>query len=161
MPRKGAVDGRIIERTIDTVRREQAAARMRVQGHTYRQIADALGFAGTSSAHKAVSRAIAEVPREAAEELLELEKARLDNLQRRADALVEKEYTLVQAGKVVVDPDTGARMIDDGPVLKAIQTALRIQESRRKLLGLDAPEALQVAGTVEFTINGVDLTDVV
>ena len=61
----------------------------------------------------------------------------------------------MQHGKVITDPATGGAMLDDGPVVSAAATLMRIGESRRKLLGLDAPATAVVDSTVRYEVVGV------
>lgn len=104
-------------RSVECIDWHRRAVEMRTQGHTYQQIADACGVS-MSAAYKAVctyleqTRAIA---REAAEEVRRIE---LDRLDRMLAAVAPKA--------------------EDGD-LQAVQTAIKLQERRAKLLGLDAP----------------------
>ena len=91
-------------------------------GATYQAIAEQLGYANAKGAHKAVASAMKLTLCEPAEELRELEVARLD-------AMLLALWRRVQSG-------------DE----KAIDRALKIAERRAKLLGLDAPQRLEQAG---------------
>src|SRR4029078_1889290 len=62
-----------------------------------------------------------------------MELARLDTLALAAANVLSATHPYVSGGKVLKD------VTDDGPRLAAIDRLLRISESRRKLLGLDAP----------------------
>jgi len=84
-----------------------------------------------------------------------LELARLDKLHHKAMQVLEAFHPMVNAGQVVrdiiedengrpvLDPETEQprtyRLIDQGPLLSAIDRLLRVSERRSKLLGLDAP----------------------
>lgn len=114
-PRAGR--GRFVRATT-TAERDAEAAELRSQGLTFKQIADTLGI-DIHSAYDAVQRALRAIVQEPAEELRRLELDRLDTLQRAAMDILERS------------PDMGA--------LQAVDRLLRISESRRKLLGLDAP----------------------
>lgn len=149
------------ERTIDSAERDAEACRLRIAGWSYQRISDELGYGAQQHASVAVRKQLAAVPKEAAAELIEVEAQRLDKLQAMADDLAAKEYLLIQAGKVVVDPETGMRVTDDGPVLSAMKMALDIQVSRRRLLGLDAPSSVTSTVQVSYVVNGVDLADMI
>ena len=96
--------------------REAEAVRLRIEGASYREIADALGYQGPSGAYKAVERAIERLcPVERAETLRRIEAARLDRLWRRL-----------------------WRKLEEGD-LSVVDRLLRIMERRARLLGLDAP----------------------
>lgn len=129
--------GRYI-RTADSAQRDAEACQLRGRGVTYDEIATQLGFADRSKARQAVERALDQTIREPAEELRMLELQRLDELWRRAWAILEREHQVVQLGKVVRDVN-GQAVVDHGPTLQAIDRLLKIQERRAKLLGLDAP----------------------
>lgn len=104
--------------------RQRQALELRKAGNSYAEIATALGYGSKSAAYGAVTSLLKRLDREVGEEVLTLELARLDTMQR----------TL--APKVLA----GSEM--------AIVTTLRIMERRAKLLGLDYNEARQ-ANAVE------------
>jgi hypothetical protein len=110
---------------------------LRRSGATYRQIAAQLGISA-ANAHKRVTRSLDRTRREPADALRELELARLDALQEALTQVLGRKHVTVSGGKVVVDQH-GLPYLDDGPVIAAAQALVRVQESRRKLLGLDAP----------------------
>jgi hypothetical protein len=122
----------------DAALRDGQALELRTAGATYRQIAERLGVS-LSTAHACVTRGLDRTRREPAEQLRALELERLDRLQVEATKVLAARHVIVQAGKVVVDQDTGMPYTDHGPILTAIRTLVQVQESRRKLLGLDAP----------------------
>lgn len=141
--------GRYI-RTADSAERDAEACRLRTLGHTYDQIAAEVGFADRSKARQAVERGLTAIVAEPASELRVLELARLDELWRRAWAILEREHQVVQLGKVVRDRD-GQAVVDHGPTLQAIDRLLKIQERRAKLLGLDAPTRVEA-----ITVDEID-----
>lgn len=100
--------------------RQGEALRLRSQGKTYRQVADALGFRGPSGAHKSVMAALRATLQEPATELRALESERLDWL-----------WAALWPRAARGEP-------------QAAQAALRVSESRRKLWGADAPTKLQL-----------------
>ncbi len=95
--------------------RRGEALQLRLGGASFRQIADKLDFGGPSGAFKAVDQALKDYLQEPADQLRQLELARLD------------AWTLSLA------PACNAGDTD------AIRTALRVMERRTKLTGLDAP----------------------
>lgn len=170
-------NGRFV-RSADTAQRDAAAARLRSDGQTYQAIADLLGFGDPSTARAAVERALAAVIQEPAGELRTLELDRLDRMYREVLAVLEREHVTVSNGKVVskvvgyeVDDEGNERrnadgerlpiwevVLDDAPVLAAVDRMLKIQERRAKLLGLDAETKVNLSGGVTYEIVGVDLT---
>ena len=127
------------DRRILTADRERIALDMRRSGASYQAIADRLGYQGPSGAWKACSRALAASVREVADELRNLELARLD----RMHAAV---WPKAIAGNC-----------------RAVDRVLAIMARRAKLLGLDAPRRRNVSGTVtlqtlaERAAEGTDL----
>jgi hypothetical protein len=140
-------------RTLEGAERDAEAARLRSKGKSYRQIAAALGC-DVHVAHSAVKRVIAEIITEPAEAAIAFELERLDRLHRAAMKVLERHHVTVSNGKVVeVD---GQPLLDDGPVLSAIDRLVRISESRRKLLGLDQPAKMNVSGGLTYEVVGID-----
>lgn len=107
------------ERQIDTAERDAQAARLRHYGFSYRQIAKQMGWESPASAHRAVGRALREIIREAAEDLVKLETERFDAALAPVLRIIETGTPLEQ--------------------LAAVDRLVKLSESRRKLLGLDAP----------------------
>lgn len=142
---KGTRGGRgRFERNPDTAIRDAEAARLRVRGLTYRQIADELGMAGPGKAHEAVQRVLKETVQEAADDLRLVELERLDQMYQAALKVLETEHYAVSHGKVIYLEEGGPPLADDGPILAAMDRLLKIQERRAKLLGLDAPTKANV-----------------
>ena len=117
-------------RGIAGAERDAEAARLRAQGLAYREIAEALGYSDASGAYKSVQRALSAVPAEAVAELRAVEAARLDELTRRAWAVANKTHPVVAANGRVVEGPNGEPLIDDGPVLHALDRLLKIAERR-------------------------------
>ncbi|GGJ55746.1 hypothetical protein [Glutamicibacter ardleyensis] len=70
-------------RIANTRERQKKALELRKAGATYEQIAEAnIGYANRGTVQKAVKRAILEIPREEAKEVLALELSRLDDALR-------------------------------------------------------------------------------
>ena len=67
--------------------------------------------------------------------------------------LATKHYATGSSGKVAVHPETGQPLVDDGPVIQAGLALLRVSESRRKLLGLDAPQRARVEVITEDAVE--------
>lgn len=155
-------DGRgRFERSMDTVQRDARAAELRADGLTYAQIGEQLGM-NKGDAYRAVQNAKADVARPAVNKLIASESGQLDELYAMAMEVIEHNHVTVSHGKVVTMADETGREVplpDDGPKLQAIQTALKIRESYRKLHGLDAEEKVSVNGAVRYEVVGVDTAD--
>lgn len=130
--------------TIEDMETAADAARLRAQGKSYRDIAVEQGVS-VSTAHDRVKRAMAAVPVEAVTELRRVELERLDMLTERAFREMEKTHPFVSNGRRFDDLE------DSGPVFTAIDRIRQLSESRRKLLGLDAPS--KVAVTVSDEVS--------
>jgi Homeodomain-like domain len=133
--------------------REARALALRRDGHTYEEIGQALGV-NRQMATRIVQRGLARVVREPAEQVRAIELLALDHLQVQALAVLRRKHFFVQGGEVVKrsNPETGEEeeLVDDGPMLQAIACVLRIQESRRRLLGLDAPTQARVMADISL-----------
>ena len=118
--------------------RHLQALELRKAGATYQAIADQLGYAHAKGAHKAVASALKATLREPADDVRELEIARLD-------AALLAIWRRVQRG-------------DD----KAIDRLLGIMKRRMELLGLAAPRRTEVSGPqggpIATTAPPVDLS---
>jgi hypothetical protein len=100
-----------------------------------------------------VTRGLDRTRQEPAEHLRELELERLDRLQVEATKVLAARHVVIQAGRVVVDTDTGRPVTDHGPTLAAIRALVAVQESRRRLLGPDGPTKVDAR---VFTVDQMD-----
>lgn len=127
-----------------TAQRRAAAIRLRLEGKSYEDIATELGYSNRASACKDITRATEAAileQRAGVEVLREQELMRLDALWQEVWRVLKTEHFVLHQGGVV-EIEQGeqlVRVIDDGPVLAAIDRLLKIQERRSKYLGLDAP----------------------
>ena len=128
-------ESRTSTRKVKAAIREAEAVRLRLEGASYREIADLLGYQGPSGAFRAVERGLSKLcPVERIELLRRMELSRLDRLMR---ALWPK----------ALQGDYGA-----------IDRVLAIMARRAKLLGLDAPaKASFVTPNGEKPLRLVDL----
>jgi len=143
-------------RTPETAKRDAQAAQLRAEGWTYDAIAGELGYSDRSTCRQAIHRALREIVEEPAEEVRRLELERLDGELHRLNGIeaavrevLKRHHVTVSNGQIVhLD---GEPLLDDAPVLQAADRLLKIEEqrrkngeSRRKLLGLDAPSRVSV-----------------
>lgn len=141
MPRRTPVN-----HTIDTVERDAEMAHLRARGLSYRAIAGQVGCTA-STAYLGVQRALAAVPVEAVGELRQVECARLDAVIARLWDVVEAEHPFISNGRRFDDVQ------DAGPVISALSGIVRASESKRKLLGLDAPARQMVTVVTEDAVD--------
>lgn len=142
--------GRRNRRTIEQIERDARAVELRRRHLNYRQIARELDLS-TSTAYEAVQRGLADTVAETNDEVRRQELERLDDLARASLRVLSKTHLVVSQGKVAKHPETGEVLVDDAPVLAAIDRLLKIQERRAKLLGLDAPAKVEV-----LTLDAID-----
>lgn len=104
------------QKAITALDRERQALELRKAGLGLEQIATQLGYHQPAGAYKAIKRALARSVQEPAEELRELELARLDKM-------LSSHWPAVLKGHV-----------------RSTEVAIRIMERRAALIGLDAPK---------------------
>lgn len=124
--------------------RQVKSFELRKGGASFRAIGRALDVS-EAQAHRdvhAVLKRLAAQELASAEEYRTMELERLDLLQAEATRILKSQHPFVSGGKVLTGFTQDGKPIgitDDGPKLQAIEKLIRISESRRKLLGLDAP----------------------
>ncbi len=116
----------------------RAALSMRCDGASYAAIAKALGISDVQ-AQRRVKRELRRIPKDEADECRAIELARLDDLTGRAVAVMAS-----------CDPELQ---------LKAIDRVLRISESRRRMLGLDAPTKVDAIGIMGAAFDSATTAD--
>ena len=121
--------------------RNQRAAQMRLRGIDCQTIAETLGIA-LATVYVAVDSAMKEVPFADADSLRKIELAHLDKAQSKALEILEKRHVAISTGGKVVYND-GEPVLDDSVALKAVDSLVKVQGRRAKLLGLDAPTRVQ------------------
>ncbi|MBF6460287.1 hypothetical protein IU433_14695 [Nocardia puris] len=118
--------------------RQEEALKLRIGGATYAQIAEKLGYADHSGAHRAVRAVLDRQESESAAELRRIEDARLQLLWVKAftTAMSNSESAEVRA--------------------KAEARALNVHHARVKLHGLAAPQKLEVGMSVDECVTRVE-----
>jgi hypothetical protein len=143
-------------RSPDTARRDAEACELRAQGWTYQRIADHFDIT-RRVAYDAVHNALKDIIREPAEaarqfelDRLDAELERLERLEAATREVLDRHHVTVANNGTIVHHD-GEPLLDDAPVLQAVDRLLKIEESRRKngesrrkLLGLDAPSRMSI-----------------
>lgn len=124
---------------------------MRTRGTSFYDIAIALGFDSEASAYNAVKRRMLQIVEEPAKEVRIVELARLDRMLEHLEGVIEREHIKLQGRE-----DREFR--DDGPMMKAIETQLKVQARRAALLGLDSPTKIEQTN-YEVTVTGVSDED--
>lgn len=143
-------------RSADTMERDAQAADLFRQGMSYRQIAAQLGWKSPSVAFDAVRRAAREAARDslASEEALRMMLERLQDYRRLVyQVATAKHYATTQSGNVVRHPDTDEPLLDDAPVLQAVDRLVKVDQEEAKLLGLYAPARSRVEVITEDVVD--------
>ena len=131
-------------RTEQRIDREVAALRLRQKGFSYRKIAQEMGVSGPTALKyvRASLERLEKENRHEAGKLLAMEMARLDDLYAKSYAVLEATHYLVSSGQVVKHNDVD--LLDDTPVLRAVDRLIKISERRCALLGIDAQKPTDV-----------------
>lgn len=155
----------------DSDARDAEAFRMRTREATLNEIALALGYVDASHVQKALKRHLARIVTPTADEYRKVMDDQLSSMHREVLRVLEATHYKVNNGVVVYHRpvDCGCvgdlaescphykPLVDDAPVLAAVDRLVKIQESRRKLYGLDAPVKHEVeVSTVTVTVKGAD-----
>lgn len=143
MPRSG-VDPAVLAR-------EARIVELRSAGWSNQAVAAELGIA-TQTASGIYTRALRRYPAEAVAQHRKQELATLDVLMAKAWEVLETDHYLVQFGKLARSDD-GSLLLDDGPKLAAIRELRMLAESRRKLMGTDAPSRSRVEVITEDVVE--------
>ena len=146
-----------------TAQRDARAAELRDEGWTLQAIADHLGYHDKSHARQGIRRALREVVRGPAEQLLQSHVARLETLYEAALDVLHADHVVVSHGKVItmLDPETQTEkpLKDHGPTLAAIREARQTLDAFWSLTGMKQPTKVAVSGGVRYEVVGVDPTD--
>jgi hypothetical protein len=131
--------------------RDRKAVQMHSRRQTYQQISDELGYGHSSNARRAVKKILDGIIVEGRDEAIKIELDGLDMMTRAVIDVLEGQHYVVSDGRIVYlgdkdDPDR-TELLDDGPVLQAVDRLLKISDRRAKLLGLDAPKRVEVSDT--------------
>lgn len=123
-----AMDG--VRDTALVLSRVAIGAQMRVERHTWQQIADALGYGSRGAASNAVLGYVRRLARGNANQLRDIENLKLDD--DEAELLILRD-----------DPDVDPRV-----KVMAIRTRLDLSARRSRLNGLDSPLQVQLSAGV-------------
>ncbi len=128
---------------------------LRARGFSVLEIAEQSGYS-PAQVRSSLTRVADEYKVEAAAEIIKMELDRLDIMLVHAMSALEGEYVAWSNGRMMRDDDD-APVPDVGPVMKAIDTILKIMDRRSKYLGLDAPSKSEQSINVHTNPNQTDL----
>jgi hypothetical protein len=135
---------------IDRSRRDVSIMEMYETGeHTYKEIGKAHGLSLPATA-KIIGREMGKVQQAAAERIRAAEYARLLALRDQVIEVLETVHYHVHNGKIT-------KIVDDMPILQAVDRDLKISEQIRRLFGADMPVRVDHTVAVQYTINGVPM----
>ncbi len=163
-----------------TAERRARCVAMRREGHEWHDIAATLGYAGAAAACKDYRRAMDATRAELDEQtqLMRTEATvRWQAMAREAWKVLRARHVTVSHGRVIerqVGWETDADgveirnsdneripvmedLLDDAPVLQALDRLAKIEVELAKLWGYAAPVKVEQTGHVAYSIEGVDL----
>lgn len=130
--------------TAESLERDAQALRMRSFGYSLAQIDAQLNYRGTGNVSTALKRATNRVLKAPVMEYVAVEQAKLDQIALHLIGILHRSHVVVSGGKIVRDDETGEPLKDDGPELRALSELVKVSESKRRLMGLDAAVKLDI-----------------
>lgn len=132
---------------IDKAQRREKAIQLRLAGATFDQIAEQCGFTDRSSAYAAVRRGVQRIGREQAEELFDVDNARLDRL-LMAVWPKAMQGDLAAVDRVLAIMQRRARMLGYDGVGITMQTQVTTDDGKQQItlaevFGSNSPEIQQ------------------
>lgn len=116
-----------VRKAKEMAERSKRALQLKLAGATYPEIAETMGIS-LSTAHGDVQRALKDIPKDEAAQLRREESMRLDRLHRELwREAIDKDVPLIQR-------------------LPLFDRLVKLSDRRSKLLGIDAPQSLEVTG---------------
>jgi len=141
--------------SLEVIERDARAADLYRRGLTYRQIAAEVGFRSPQSAGDAIRRHARATAAASlgGPDAIQVMLDRLQDYRRLAwRVATARHYVTTQAGKVATGPD-GAPLVDDDPILRALDRLLRLDQEESKLRDLYAPAKSRVEVITEDVID--------
>jgi AcrR family transcriptional regulator len=152
------------ERHISAERRVRIVE-LRDQGLTFREIVAETGLAyGTVWQHyqkamRDLPAAISEAHAERAAERVGEQLRRIDMEREAVMEVLTARHVTVNQGRVVTED--GQPILDDAPVLAAVDRLVKLDDQEAKLLGLYAEQKVNLSGGLKYEIVGVSPEDLV
>jgi hypothetical protein len=142
-------------RTAESMEKDAKAASLFRRGLTYRQISAEMGWGSPTSALNAVRRAARDAARDdlGGADALHLMLGRLNDYRRVAWRVASTKHFLTTQSGVVLHPVTREPLLDDSPVLAALDRLLRCDAEENKLRGTYAPTKTRVEVITEDMVD--------
>lgn len=137
----------------DSAETAQRVVELRRQGLRFSEIGAHLGFT-KQYANKVYWDTVRAIPVQQVEAHRAEQVDEITEVIRTGFEVMNAAHYAHSQGKVVLDPDTGAKLVDDAPRLDAARTIIAAHARLAKLLGLDAPVSSVVQATVNYTVGG-------
>jgi predicted DNA-binding protein YlxM (UPF0122 family) len=143
--------------------------KLKRQDLTFQEIADQLGIS-RAAAQRGFHRGVPRITEPAALEYRAEHLARLELLREVVMGILGTRHVSISNGEVVrevIDVDADGNPVhgeayeDDGAILSAAATLLKIDEREAKLLGLDSAKKIDMSGTITYELVGIDPADLV
>lgn len=137
---------------VEIARRQARVLEMREQGMTLREIAAELGVSH-GLVYKDMERALAAIPVKSVEDYREKQRVELDQLRTVVLDVINRRHITVstQTGRIARDSD-GNEVLDDAPLLAAVDRLMKINEREAKLFGMDAKPEVQITGNLHYHV---------
>lgn len=143
--------------------RRTRVVELRDQGLTFREIAEQTGQS-VAVVWKHYQNAVRDIPAAAvaahSETLARRLAEQLHRIDMEREAVLEvlaARHVTVSQGRVVTE--NGEPILDDGPVLTAVDRLVKLDDQEAKLLGLYAEKKISMSGGVRYEVVGIDPAD--
>jgi len=145
---RGAGNGRW-SKDLTAAERAATAAKLRSQGVLWREIAEQLGYASEGAAYEAAQRFWAEQPKQTVAEIRQEFRAKLEGLEQELRGVLERPHYVVASvpnlGPELVKGPNGEYLIDDAPILNAVDKIRALVETQLKFMpGVASATKVQV-----------------
>ena len=128
---------------------------LRSRGHSVSAIVEATGLSD-AQVRGSLSRVAEQYKLESAAEIIKMELDRLDIMLVHAMDALDRTYIAYSNGRAMRDDDDN--LVEDvAPVMKAIDTILKIMDRRSRYLGLDAPSKSEASISLTQSAKQIDL----
>ena len=143
--------------------RRKQIVELRSKDLTFQQIADEMGL-GVATVWHHYQRALRDIPAEALAEHADVRAKRRDEQLQRIDmereAVMEvlaARHVTVSNGKVMYEDDKP--ILDDGPVLAAVDRLIKLDDQEARVLGIYPDQKLTLSGGVRYEVVGINASD--
>lgn len=136
--------------TPESLERDAQALMLRSFHYSLAEIDAQLKYGGTGNVSRALKRAEKRILSKSLDAYVATEMAKLDQISLRLIGILSRRHVVVSGGKIVYDngdPLTGRQpepLADDSIEMKALAELVRVSESKRRLLGMDAAAKLDI-----------------